>query len=125
MYLLGLVYTLLFRGIYTMSQKSSRHDNHHLLLVLWRQQAYSRNQPVYGNETWHTDRVLKPHVHRHTIITPTSFAAPTRALNPTRVGKFGDFQPTHRRLTVSTKRCEIGPLFINRIKSYINFPLVT
>ena len=48
-----------------------------LLLVLRRQQAYNKNQPVYGKETWHTDRALKPHVQSHTNITPVSFAAPS------------------------------------------------
>ena len=38
---------------------------------------------VYANETWHSDRVLKPHVQRHNNITPVSFAAPSGALNPT------------------------------------------
>jgi len=48
-----------------------------LLFLLWHQQAYSKNQPVYGNETWHTYRVLKPYVERHTGIIPISFAAPS------------------------------------------------
>ena len=44
-----------------------------------------KKQPVYGNETWHTDRLLKPHVQRHTKISPVLFGAPSGALNPTRV----------------------------------------
>ena len=51
---------------------------------------------MYGNETWHTDRVFKPHVYCHTNITSVLFAAPSGVLNPTGVGKFGDFQHIYR-----------------------------
>ena len=50
-----------------------------------------------------TDRVLKPHVQRHTNITPASFAARSGALNPTEVGKFGDFQPIHHRISKTVR----------------------
>jgi len=45
-------------------------------LVFRRQQAYSKIQPVWGNENWHTDRVSKPHVQHHINVTPMSFSAP-------------------------------------------------
>ena len=52
------------------------YHHHHVLLVVRRQHVNRKKyQPVYENETWHTDRVLKPHVQRHTNIIPVSFGA--------------------------------------------------
>ena len=85
---------------------------------------YRKNQPVYGNETWHTDRVLKPHVQRHTNVIPISFAAPGGAFDPTGVGTFCDFQQMHRCISETVQDRVIVILFINR-KSYMGFPLVT
>ena len=49
-------------------------------VVFRRQHEYSKNQRVYGNETWHTDRVLKRDVHRHINITKANKSSATAEL---------------------------------------------
>jgi len=85
-----------------------------LLLVLRRQQAYSKNQPVYGSETWHTDRVLKPHVQCHVNITPVTFAAPRGGVKCNRGRQIRRFSTYTSHRISETVRDRAIPLFISR-----------
>ena len=58
--------------------------------------SVQQNQPVYRNETWHTDRVLIPHMQHHNIA-PVSFAAPSVGDKSNGVGEFGDFEPNKNK----------------------------
>jgi len=65
---------------------------------------------MYGNETCHTDRhgsVRKPHMQCYVTVTVTRvcviFTLLTVALNPTRVGRFGDFQHLLRRISENVR----------------------
>ena len=62
-----------------------------------------KNQPVYGNETWHTDRVLKPHVQCRTKISPVLFGAPSggvksnRGIGPRQIRRFSTHTSSYLR----------------------------
>jgi len=58
------------------------------------------------NETWHTDRVLKPHMQRHTNITPVSFAAPSGGVRFNGQVNSAIF---NLYIAISPERCEIAP----------------
>jgi len=55
-----------------------------------------KNRPVYGNKTWYTDIWYSNII---LILFPCHLSPLVEVLNPTGVGKFGDFQPTRRRIS--------------------------